>query len=175
MAQVRNPLPNLKRLQELFDYENGELYWRQKPSKYANNVVGKKAGMMAAYGYWRIKVDGYTHFAHRLIYALHNNGVCPDFIDHIDGDHLNNKIENLREATAIQNAQNSKLHVANKSGAKNVSWFPSKNCWRVLLSINKKRKCWLVKDFELAELIAIKARDKFHGKYANHGLTMQGV
>ena len=173
--QVRNPLPSIKRLRELFQYKDGELYWKQKPSKYANNVVGKKAGMNATHGYWRIKVDGGTHMAHRLIYALHNDGACPDFIDHIDGNHLNNKIENVREVTVVQNAQNAKLHSANKSGAKNVSWVKIKKCWRVFVSVNKKRKCWLVKDFELAELIAIEARDKFHGKYANHGLTMQGV
>lgn len=175
MAQVRNPLPSFARLHELFEYKEGELYWKKKPSKYANNVAGEKAGMTASQGYWRIKVDGSTHFAHRLIYAMHNNGNCPDFVDHIDGDHMNNTIENLREATIVQNAQNAKLHATNKSGAKNVSWLPVKNCWRVLVSINKKRKCWLVKDFELAELVATEARDKFHGKYANHGFTTQGV
>lgn len=175
MAQVRNPLPSFARLHELLEYKDGELYWKKRPSKYANNVVGAKAGMTATRGYWRIKVDGSTYFAHRLIYSMHNNGNCPDFVDHIDGDHMNNKIENLREATIVENAQNAKLHVANKSGAKNVSWLESKKCWRVFISVNKKRKCWSIKDFELAELVAIEARDKFHGKYANHGLTMQGV
>jgi hypothetical protein len=58
------------------------------------------------------------------------------------------------------------------TGIKNVSWMPSKNRWRVLITAQGKRKCWLVKDLELAELVAIEARDKYHGDFANHGLKV---
>jgi hypothetical protein len=40
----------------------------------------------------------------------------------------------------------------------------------VLVSVGGWRKSWLVKDLELAELVAIEARNKYHGSYANHGL-----
>jgi len=167
MSQV---ITFVERLNELFSYRDGHLYWKSLSSPLSRAKIGAKAGALATRGYWRVKVDGVTHMAHRVIYAMHNNGYCPEFIDHIDGNTGNNKIENLRPATITENAQNVKLHKNSTTGIKNVSWMPSKNRWRVMISINKKRKTWLVKDLELAELVAIEARDKYHGKFANHGI-----
>lgn len=159
-----------ERLHQLFEYRDGHLYWKKLSSSLSRAKVGSKAGALATHGYWRIKFDGVTYMAHKLIYAMHNGGVCPDYIDHIDGNKSNNKLENLRPATIAQNAQNVGLHKNSTTGVKNVSWSPSKNKWKVLVSANGKRKSWLVKDLELAELVAIEARNKYHGNYANHGL-----
>lgn len=159
-----------ERLHQLFEYRDGHLYWKKLSSSLSRAKVGSKAGALATHGYWRIKFDGVTHMAHKLIYAMHNGGVCPNYIDHIDGNKSNNKLENLRPATIAQNAHNVGLHKNSTTGVKNVSWSPSKNRWKVLISANGKRKSWLVKDLELAELVAIEARNKYHGNYANHGL-----
>jgi hypothetical protein len=159
-----------ERLHQLFEYRDGHLYWKKLSSPLSRAKIGEKAGTWATHGYWRIKFDGVTYMAHKLIYAMHNGGTYPDYIDHIDGNKSNNKLDNLRPATNIQNAQNVGLHKNSTTGIKNVSWSPSKNRWKVLISANGKRKSWLVKDLELAELVAIEARNKYHGSYANHGL-----
>jgi len=44
-------------------------------------------------------------FAHRLIYFI-ATGEEPDYIDHINGDRSDNRIENLRAATNSQNMAN---------------------------------------------------------------------
>ena len=159
-----------ERLHQLFEYRDGHLYWKKLSSPLSRAKIGEKAGTWATHGYWRIKFNGVTYMAHKLIYAMHNGGTYPDYIDHIDGNKSNNKLDNLRPATNIQNAQNVGLHKNSTTGIKNVSWSPSKNRWKVLISANGKRKSWLVKDLELAELVAIEARNKYHGSYANHGL-----
>lgn len=63
-------------------------------------------------GYRRVCFDRgprgrFRAFAHRLVWVLHN-GPIPDgfLVDHIDGDHLNNRIENLRLVNKSGNSQN---------------------------------------------------------------------
>lgn len=169
MAQV---IPSYEKLHSLFEYRDGHLYWKTLPSNQSPVKIGQKAGSWATGNYWRIGYKGKNYMAHRLIYAMHNNGYCPECLDHIDGDKTNNKIENLRPATISENAHNVGLHKKSTTGIKNVSWSPSKNRWRVLITAKGKRKSWLIKDLELAELVAIEARDKYHGDFANHGLKV---
>ena len=163
-------LPSVERLNELFEYRDGCLYWKKSSSPLSRIKVGDKAGTSGSGGYWRIRVDGVMYQAHRLIYAMHNNGSCPDYIDHVNGNKVDNRIKNLRTATAAQNAHNAKLHKTSTTGIKNVSWSALKNRWKILISVGGKRKSWYVEDLELAELVAIEARNKFHGLFANHGL-----
>ena len=52
-----------------------------------------------------------------------------------------------------------------------LSFDKSKGTWRVRLQINKKPKIFgNFKDLEFAELVAMESRDKYHGKFANHGI-----
>jgi hypothetical protein len=154
-------------LDELFEYKDGSLYWKIKISK--KIIIGNKAGSVNGNGYWRVRLNKKLYYAHRLIFSIHH-GYIPKYIDHIDGNKLNNKIENLRKVTLIQNGQNSKLGKANTSGIKNVSWSKVKDKWVVHIRINRKKKnLGYYADIELAELIAIEAREKYHGTFANHG------
>jgi hypothetical protein len=52
-------------------------------------------------------------------------------VDHISGDTLDNRLENLRPATAAQNAWNRKTPSTNKSGYKGVSWYAPTQKWLV--------------------------------------------
>jgi hypothetical protein len=49
-----------------------------------------------------------------------------------------------------------------------VSWHKAQQKWFVYVDVNKKRKnIGYFKDFEFAELVAIEAREKYHGAFAN--------
>ena len=94
----------------------------------------------------------------------------PKFIDHIDGNPSNNKIENLREATNNQNQHNKTINSNNKSGIKNVHWSNSMKKWCVQITINKKiQTIGFYEALEMADLAAQKARNNLHKEYANHG------
>jgi len=152
---------------DYFEYKNGELYW--KKSTNSRIVVGKKAGCITNHGYLTIKINKKPYLAHKIVYAIHY-GYIPKLIDHIDGNKLNNKIENLREATIFENQRNRKIQLNNSSGVKNVYWHNKEKSWRVQLRFNNKLNyIGSFKDIELAELVAQEARSKYHGNFANHG------
>lgn len=151
-----------QRLQELFDYQNGQFINRK------TNAVCSPAPITKYHRYNRIVIDGKAYAFHRMVFLYHK-GYLPKIIDHIDNDRTNNKIENLREATQQQNCLNRIAHKNNRSGYKNVFWHSSMNKWSVQISISRKRRIFgYFDDVELAGLVAEEARDKFHGEYARH-------
>lgn len=114
-------LVTYSKLIEVLDYDQntGVFRWAKKV---ANCVkISQLAGTPSAQGYLRIRIDGQLHMAHRLAW-LYVYGKWPEkFLDHIDGDRLNNSIENLRPATASQNQHNKSVGKHNKLGIKGVS------------------------------------------------------
>jgi hypothetical protein len=152
-------------LNQTFEYRNGELFRKIARRGYA---VGSKVGTKHHTGYIYVKLDGKIYSAHKLIFIMFN-GYMPKVVDHIDGNPLNNKIENLRAATQQQNCWNTVTRRTNTSGIKNVSWNKESKKWKVSMRINRKMKnIGFFHDLELAELVAIEARNKYHGEFANH-------
>jgi hypothetical protein len=156
-----------ERLHQLFDYKNGNFYWKLDKGRAKK---GDKANRLTDGRYEQIKFDQELHWFHRAVFMYHN-GYLPQTIDHANGNKLDNKIENLRPASYSENNANIGLRKNNKSGIKGVCWNKSKSVWRVSV-LNKQLGIKYqkdIKDLELAELVAMEARDKFHGKYVNHG------
>lgn len=153
---------------ELFEYRNGELYWKIKSCR--RDPIGSKAGYFdLSRGYTTIHYQRKRYYLHRLIFLMHH-GFLPVEIDHIDTDRTNNKIENLRVCSRSQNGSNRPAQSNSKSGIKNVSWSKVRNKWTVFIKSNNKQKnIGGFDDLELAELVSIMAREKYHGMYANHG------
>lgn len=91
-------------LKELFSYRDGDLYWKKSRS---GIKIGCSAGTIDDRGYRVIKINGKSYKGHRLMFLYHH-GYLPEFLDHVDGDPLNNDIDNLREATKQENGRNRK-------------------------------------------------------------------
>ena len=164
---------NQDQLKQLFDYrEDGNLVRKVATKGQANfvgSIVGCKPKSISRNNrYTTTKIKGQHYSVHKLIYLWHT-GVWAEQLDHINKDSLDNRIENLRQATSAQNASNRKIFTSNTSGVKGVSWHKVQKKWFVYVDVNKKRKnVGYFSDFELADLVAIEARDKYHGVYANH-------
>ena len=99
-------------VQELFDYKDGNLYWKKANSR--SIVVGKKIGNQHPKNkYIQFVYKGKLYMLHRLIWMWHGNDLIQGLeIDHIDRDRSNNKIENLRQVTkSVNNANRKSVYV----------------------------------------------------------------
>lgn len=103
-------------------------------------IVGTIAGNKTCTGYWYIRVAGKRYPAHRLAF-LYMTGNWPKYqIDHINNNRLDNRWENLREATPAENARNVSMFCSNTSGFKGVGLNNKSKTkpWRARISVNKK-------------------------------------
>lgn len=113
----------------LVDPETGNVY---KITQLGANVDSN--------GYINVKLDGFTHKVHRLIWE-YKYGPIPEGmqIDHINGVRNDNRIGNLRLATRLQNSQNRKKRTDNSSGATGVTYNKSTGFWVARIGIDGER------------------------------------
>ncbi len=78
------------------------------------------AGSLDKDGYLIIKIRGKQFKAHRLVFAYFNNRFPNGEIDHINRDRLDNRIENLRECTRVENIKNSIAKPNHRTGVVGV-------------------------------------------------------
>lgn len=123
--------------------------------------------------YYRITIseNGKSkHFlAHRLVWeATHGKipkGMC---IDHIDGNGLNNSLDNLRILTYSQNAMNKGINKNNKSGYKGVRYIKEFDNYMVQVG-SRTTKVHTKRGFKTAKEAALhynKIATEMFGEYA---------
>jgi hypothetical protein len=153
-------------LHELFEYKDGELYWKKRPSlKAVQAKIGNKAGTICNNLYKQVSINKEYYYIHRIIFAMFY-GYFPNFVDHIDGNPSNNKIENLREATQTQNNYNAVLKSNNTSGYKNVYWDKRSSKWLVMVKVERKNKhIGYFDNILIANNAAIMARKQYYGEF----------
>lgn len=156
-------------LHSLFEYKDGDLYWKTNSGGNGCVKAGAKAGTTHPDGYKSVRIKNTMIKQHRVIYMMFF-GQLPKFIDHIDGDPSNNRIENLREANPSQNSWNHRMSKNNKSGIKGVSWHKRKNKWIASCSINGSLKhVGYFENKSDAEEAVKSFRETNHREFANHG------
>lgn len=154
-----------ERLKELFEYRDGGLFWK---TRFSAINVNRRAGGVRSDGYRRVRVDGLQYQEHRVIYLMFY-GELPEFLDHIDNDRCNNRIENLRPCSPTENQQNRCVNKNNTSGVKGVSWDERRGKWRAQLSFEGSRKfLGYFIDLTDAEKVITTLRELYHGSFAKH-------
>jgi hypothetical protein len=161
------PLPDFDLLHSLFEVKDGILYNKVQRKM---QPAGIEAGCQRGRYKW-VKINSQRYSAHRVIFYM-THGYCSEYIDHIDGNGLNNKPENLRPATLSENKCNQKIYKSNTSGVKGVYWCKPKNTWVAQIAFNNRRRTLgRFKTKELAEEFIDLAREMLHGNFANKGIT----
>ena len=160
-------------LKEIFDYHSDGHLIRKRNNKIVESKLTKH------HRYARVLIGKKTYKMHRIIFLMHH-GYLPKVIDHIDGNNVNNKIENLREATYSQNSLNKKHYITSSAPYKGLNtrlWKDGINkSYEVYVTVNKKSKFFgRFRDPEEANKVAMQIREKYHGEFANHGVHQGAI
>lgn len=161
-------------LQEKFEYdpETGKIYKRFGDQTYS--VLGGEAfKSVDRKGYLFGKLNRRKYFAHRVAWAMYHGEWPQGQIDHINGDRQDNRIENLRVVSNLENCRNLGRKPARNpefdSGVNGVHWNKQNSKWMVRLRTKGK---WLYFGCytDLDEAIAVRRRAEVaHGFHPNHG------
>jgi hypothetical protein len=152
-------------LSDLFEYRDGRLYSRVFRGKI---TPGTCIGNRRKDGYFHAEINKRKYLLHRLIFTL-KHGYTPVFIDHINGDRSDNRIENLRLATVSENMYNTKINTKNTSGFKGVHFNKQKQKWQAKLWVRGEQIARVFQSKELAVEFMELFREMAHGQFANHG------
>lgn len=155
-------LPDQETLRQLFDYNpnTGVLKYRDKRQRRRRSKKSK------GNDYLKVRVGGKSVRAHRVIWIFFH-GYEPEFIDHIDGNRQNNKIENLRSVSKSGNGQNMKLKQTNTTGVYGVSKHGRR--WRAYINLYKKQRSIGAFDTFDEAVSARQVVEKWAGYHENHG------
>ena len=152
-------------LLDAFEYRDGHLYWKKK--KYVRKPKSP-VGRLNKGGYRNVTLNYKCYYAHRITFLMHH-GYLPKFVDHIDGNKDNNKIENLRAATQSENLHNSKRNKRSTTGHKGVKWSKQKQKFIGIVRSNyKEYYAGAYNTIEEAAKATIELRNKLHGAFAKH-------
>lgn len=130
-------------------------------------------------GYYRTRFAGKKVRVHNILWEL-RHGPVPDgmWVDHINGDTLNNHDYNHRLVSVAQNRQNSTKQSNNTSGTPGVSWINAKQRWVVRVQANGRvHSGGQFVNYDEAYAAAAKLRAIHHGAYARevkHGQEGKG-
>ena len=133
---------------------------------------------------WQYHIEGYaSHSVRRgktVGSVLMHRLIVPGFpyVDHLDGDKLNNTRGNLRAATAAQNKYNEGPSKASTSGLKGVGWSKAARKWTAKISAQTdqgKKHFWLgtfTCKYEAAR-VWNKAALELHGEFAYQNIIQE--
>ena len=119
-----------------YDPQTGSFYRKKRMGRFkVGTPVGCQAGK-----YLQINALGKRFRGHQLAW-LFVHGYIPKEIDHINGNGMDNRIENLREVTHQQNNHNHRVPPKhNTTGFLGVSYYKAGKKYSAHININGKKK-----------------------------------
>lgn len=177
--------PSVDYLCQCFWYEDGRLFWLNRPRghfitehaylAWHGHYAGKEAGCLVkrkgsggkVHYRWEVHVNGWNFFRYTVVWAIFN-GVIVKRLDHENRDPLDDHIENLRIATPSQNGANANLSSNNRSGIKGVSWDSMREKWHASIKVDHKSiSLGRFVDKEEARQAYVEASRRFFGKFSS--------
>lgn len=159
---------------KLFIYcsSTGKLFWRVPRRKTV--FAGEEAGSIQKYGRTFYRAVGYNEnlfLSHRVIWLMLTGFWPLKGIDHLDGDGLNNRIENLRDTGQKKNQQNRRKNKNNTSGDTGVYWNKKLGKWQAQIGlVGGKKYLGLFEEKEKAVKVYEEAKQRY-GFSKRHGKT----
>lgn len=158
-----------------YDPDTGFFTWKHAPNAWKGwneKFAGKRAGCFSR-GYWLIRLEGRIYRASRLAW-FYVMGQWPQTqIDHVNGDSLDDRFSNLRDASPSENTCNRKLQSNNTSGFKGVYWLKANKKWRVRVGVGGKDHHIGLFDDQLSAALAYdRAAKELQGEYAKTNKTL---
>lgn len=150
-----------------YDRQTGLVTWAQDcGGKDAKRIkAGTVAGCLSVWGYIVIRLNKVLYPAHRLAWFIETGNWVPDMIDHVNGIKDDNRLENLRLATASQNGINRRATLPNTTGFRGVIRHRDK--WVAQIKIDGRRLGLGTFDTpEAAHAAYVDAARLHHGEFA---------
>lgn len=122
---------------ELFHYdETSQSGLRYKKANNCNGPnrrnIGDHVGSIRHNRVWVVKIKNKDYVVHRIIWYLNFGTISKDLvIDHINGNPLDNRLENLRLTSQQVNNSNRSMQSNNQSGKTGVYFEASSEKWKV--------------------------------------------
>lgn len=127
------------RLKEIFDYDSITGIFKRRLMTSVNSIIGTRPGCNHN-GYIRMMVDGQRHQSHRLAWLYMHGEFPSQFIDHINGNRADNRIENLRDVNREMNIQNQRRARADNASTELLGASLHKATGRYIAQISKGGK-----------------------------------
>lgn len=165
------------------DADTGRIWWRERGREWFKNnnswsvwnskFAGKEAFTMDRRdGYRCGYVLDQAYLAHRIVWLLHTGSWPTKGIDHINGNKIDNRPDNLRDVSQAVNGRNQRMKVNNTSGVTGVSWRKDMRKWAAHINVSGKRThLGYFASLDKAT-VARKAAEKHYGFHENHGMAV---
>lgn len=159
-------MPSQEELKDLFDYHPDGCFIRKK-ARGTQKVGSICRGKREDSGYRRMPINHNLYLAHRLIWKWHN-GTEPEFLDHINRNRDDNRIENIRQASKNENCRHQGIPANNTSGYIGVGANKSKHggAWIASIAFNgNKISLGYYPSIKQAVMVYNDACAKLHGEF----------
>ncbi len=170
VAYLRNALA--------YNADQGTLTWCRRHDmrpQWNARFAGKPAFTWVNHnGYPSGRILDRGYLAHRVAWAIHYGEWPEDEIDHINGNPLDYKIANLRQASRSVNMRNAAKPITNTSGFVGVTWYKSYGKWLAQVNVGKKSiklGYFACKDEAIAARLEANERFGFHENHGRERIT----
>lgn len=148
-----------------YDPVTGQFTWLVKTRR---RPAGANAGGLTGDGYVALHINNIRYVGHHLAWFFVHGSWPTKLIDHRNGDKADNRIENLREATHVQNSCNRRKRKDSRSRFKGVSWCGQTQKWKTTLQFQGQERT-LGRFATEEEAFEVYKREalRVHGEFAN--------